>query len=611
MALVSLTALACSDGRNSGTATADVAVAFGQSAAYFTSSDNAIRPIAGKLPGEGEAVEKVITVKFSGAETVGLALNYEGTAPEGLYYSVNSGEAHAFNGGDIISAQVDGRDVEKRFRLMIWLSNDASGDIAGRSFTFTIAAKVKAHGSQSWDKTTLLAGNTVAGAQPEAYEWTEKAQAVASGGIEILTLDGAYDGEPINLVDLFDVPTLSATFTPTGGTAEEVTDPTAFAPNSSGTLVIDHNNGWYASSSLTAKVTAEASSMVKFSVEYPAWYRETDDIITVTAEGNGTTTTTAVPTLGGYAVKLKNGEYTSLTFTSARFRASVENESVTLSGVTVSPATDLTDETIAFAVTKLSASGTFAATYQGDGAFKLPKGNTNYYGFAGVDATEGFTVKYSMKSDTADQWLNGGFFFKTNSGYCSLMVYPSQGKAGKARLQLTQSTNTTFFNAVGVITTKNVSASTVGIDVEIAYYSEAFYIRIDGDFAVRLGAEMFTETRHCTSNACALYLSAAEWNNSKGGNGYSTIVPATFFGAATRTIGLRAIDTGCTFTGVQYALGNDAAKALIDDMREHAQNDDAVHGEAWATFGSEDVLSIAKPLEAVLPSKDEEKSERQ
>ena len=322
---------------------------------------------------------------------------------------------------------------------------------------------------------------------------------------------------------------------------------------------------------------------VEFEATYPSWYNETDDVLTVTAD----TDAPAIASYkgdGAYEVKLRRGTFGTVTVSSARFRVSDTVENKSFSNVAVSGGTNLTGGTpIVFTLIKLTASGTNNATYP-DGGIRLPSGNTNYYSFAGVEATEGFTIKYSMKAATANQWVNGGFFFNIGGTYYTLMVYSSQGLAGKARLQITQNTGTAFANCAGVITTKDVGAlSTAGITVEIAYYSEAFYVRIDGDFAVRFGKEIFASDRHCTSNACSLYFSDGEWKKATGqATGAGVITTATYFGAGTRTLGLRAADTACTFTGVEYALGNAAAKALVDDMRQHAKNDDAVHGSAWA-----------------------------
>ena len=634
--------LACGDGKKENEPTPSAvpaSVAFAQSTAYFTSADHAIRPIVGISPGEGEAVDKAITVKISGVETVGLALEFAGSAPDGLLYSVNSGEAHAFESGDIFSAAVDARATEKHMRLMIWLAPDADGDLADSSFTFTIVAKGKVHGSNTWDKTASMAGNTVTGATPDAYEWTAAAQKAAASGIAVTTLDGHYDGEPIDLTALFEEPRLSATFTPTGGAEAAVENPAQFAPVTSGTLTVRQENGWFVASPLTAQVTAEASFMVPFNVAYPAWYHETDDTITVTATGSTTTTVTAEPAESGYTVKLKNGAYTSLSFTSARFRASETAESATLANITVSGGADLTGETISFTLPKLGAADrgvqneTAPPTYNETGFTIVANENKKgiYYPLAGVTATEGFVIRYTYVS-TGTGWYGGGFCFRMGGYWYTIIPYAaSNGGTSLLRVVLCRSTAGTKLSGVEFASAylPPVSASTPALsagatlNVTIAYCDDAYYLRVNDACAVRISEVLFSTERLCNATGgvdgggCQIFLGDTNdaYNNivkSIGGeNGI-----AAFLGAGDRTLGFRSVDRNDTFTNIQYALGNEAAKETIAAMHELAKTKTQFRicehnpWPAWLEEGEEATLLI-KPLEAILPGKDEESSERE
>ena len=636
-ALTSFAVLACGNEETPPTAT-PVSVAFAQSTAYFTSADHTIRPIVGVMPGEGEGVDKAIAVKISGVETVGLALEFAGEAPDGLLYSVNSGEAHAFASGDIFSVAVDARDTEKRMRLMIWLAPDADGDLANNRFTFTLVAKGKAHGSNDWDKTASLTGNTVTGAQPDAYEWTAEARAAAEAGIEVLTLDGRYDGDPIDLTELFQEPTLSATFTPTGGTATEVADPTQFAPVVSGTLTVSHNNGWFSASPLTAQVTAEASFMVPFAVAYPTWYRETGDTITVTAVGESTTTVTAEPTEEGYAVKLKNGEYTSLTFTSARFRASASAECVALENITVSGETDLAGETIAFTLPKLGAGDggvqvETAPPVYNDTGFSLVANEAKkgiFYPLSGVTATEGFVIRYTYVA-TGTGWYGGGFCFKMGGYWYTIIPYAaSNGATSLLRVVLCRSTAGTKLSGVefASVYVPPVDASTPALaagatlNVTIAYDDGAYYMQVNDLCAVRISDVVFSTNRPCTATGgvdgggCSIFLSDVNnaYNNIRQSLGGDSGI-AAFLGAGARTLGFRSVDRNDTFTNIEYALGNEAAQETIARMYALAKTKTQFHiceHNPWPTWLEEtqEAQSLTKPLEAILPGK-EEKGDRE
>ena len=340
-----------------------------------------------------------------------------------------------------------------------------------------------------------------------------------------------------------------------------------------------------------------------FEANYPSWYKETDDVLTVTADSE----TPAVATAKGdgtFEVKLKRGSYSSVTVSSARFRVSATEENKEFGSVDVSGATNLTNGTaIKFEGIKMSNLPVAGyAEYTEDG-FKISGAtgnnaslyNNKYYTLADVDATEGFTIKYTMKTAAAggNVWPVGGFFFQKGNTVYSLMVYPSQGAKGAVRINPVQNAYGEWKNLYSVMTSKSVdnALNVDAITVEIAYYHESFYIRINDDFAVRFGADLFTADRSCNAKAhiagvdCPLYLSNLD-NFLKPATNYAGITPSEYFAAGTRTLGFRACDTTCTFTGVEYGLGNTVAKALIDDMQSkgHAKNDNAEHGGLWSNY---------------------------
>lgn len=108
--------------------------------AIFKTTDMALLPILGAVPVEGEAIEKVIVLKFSNATKVGIAFENEGSIPQGLMYSIDEGDAHRWQSGEVYAKDVRESDTELRVKLKVWLSGDAPIEIAGTVFQFNITA---------------------------------------------------------------------------------------------------------------------------------------------------------------------------------------------------------------------------------------------------------------------------------------------------------------------------------------------------------------------------------------------------------------------------------------------------------------------------------------
>ena len=79
------------------------------------------------------------------------------------------------------------------------------------------------------------------------------------------------------------------------------------------------------------------------------------------------------------------------------------------------------------------------------------------------------------------------------------------------------------------------------VTVTIVYYEEAYYIELDHSCTIKLTADMVP-------------------------NFAERVDVERFFGTGARKIGFRAAGTGATFSKVNYSIGNEAAKAAIEEM---------------------------------------------
>ena len=140
--VISLSFLGCNGENNVGGNTSEnvLTVALGQSTAYFTEDDVALYPILGDTPYEGEYVEKRIKIVFSNAEKIALAFRSENEIPAGLKFTVNNGEVKDFSSGEFYVADVEKADTELTVKIKMWLSKDASDQIADTQFGFSIEA---------------------------------------------------------------------------------------------------------------------------------------------------------------------------------------------------------------------------------------------------------------------------------------------------------------------------------------------------------------------------------------------------------------------------------------------------------------------------------------
>ena len=115
-------------------------VVLGQTAAYFTDDDVALYPIQGESPYEGEYIEKTIKVEFSGVTRIALAFESASAVPSGLKFTVNNGEVKDFALGEFYTAEVEEGETECKVKVKVWLAGDASEDLAGTAFEFSIKA---------------------------------------------------------------------------------------------------------------------------------------------------------------------------------------------------------------------------------------------------------------------------------------------------------------------------------------------------------------------------------------------------------------------------------------------------------------------------------------
>lgn len=108
--------------------------------AIFSATDMALLPISGDVPVKGESIEKVIVLKFSNATKVGIAFENKGSIPQGLMCSIDEGDAHQWQTGEVFVKDVRKSDTELRVKLNVWLSSNAPIEIAGTVFQFNITA---------------------------------------------------------------------------------------------------------------------------------------------------------------------------------------------------------------------------------------------------------------------------------------------------------------------------------------------------------------------------------------------------------------------------------------------------------------------------------------
>lgn len=84
--------------------------------------------------------------------------------------------------------------------------------------------------------------------------------------------------------------------------------------------------------------------------------------------------------------------------------------------------------------------------------------------------------------------------------------------------------------------------SSNSIDVEIVYYNEAYYVRLDHSSKIKLTAD------------------TALKNSER-------IHAEKFFKSGARKIGFRSAETGATFSKVNYSIGNEAALKSLEKMK--------------------------------------------
>lgn len=225
-----------------------------------------------------------------------------------------------------------------------------------------------------------------------------------------------------------------------------------------------------------------------------------------------------------------------------------------------------------------------------DDGFSIVRDNKLYYALNGATTSENFVVSYTMQSlgDSSDPWINGGFCFKVEDKWYSMLVYPDVRASGEAEIRVwfSQGDAGRFVNGGYAHTNIYVSEKYATINVKIAFYNGTFYVSV-GELGKTSSSVMITKERFeensCAKDCNSLWFDENNFNICKNGKTtasqeYAKIDTSVFFGKVERTLGFRCIDISNKFTNVSYAFGNDIVKSCVSEMSAYKK--DCLH-YAW------------------------------
>jgi len=195
----------------------------------------------------------------------------------------------------------------------------------------------------------------------------------------------------------------------------------------------------------------------------------------------------------------------------------------------------------------------------------MPKMTSRLFADEYCVATEGFSVSYTVQADRTDYlWVCAGGLYVEIDGvgvdsdsdaetpdeplWHNLVVYQNPKKAEKDAFACLHIIENGPFAKVDrnegaeFTTTLPFARAYNPIDVEIAYYDEAYYIQLDNTYQVKL---TYDDTYGYEEKALNL---------------------DKFFASGTRKLGFRSTNTGAEFSNISVKLGNEAALEAIKGM---------------------------------------------
>lgn len=184
--------------------------------------------------------------------------------------------------------------------------------------------------------------------------------------------------------------------------------------------------------------------------------------------------------------------------------------------------------------------------------------------FAESTAEAGFAVSYTVQSDNPEYtWIGAGGLYVELDGFevdtdddgvpdgnlwHNLVVYQDPKQSTRDAFACLHIIEKGVFaeqdrnEGAEYVTTLPFSVASNPIDVSIAYYDAAYYIMLDRTYKVKLTADLAYAQTNKT-----LYLNE-------------------FFAPRTRKIGFRSTNTPATFSTINVAIGDEAAREAIRDM---------------------------------------------
>ena len=180
--------------------------------------------------------------------------------------------------------------------------------------------------------------------------------------------------------------------------------------------------------------------------------------------------------------------------------------------------------------------------------------------FENGTAEEGFAVSYTVEGDRKDYlWVNSGGLYveQTDGTWHNIVIFHNPWKSevnidAYAQIWIVQGTtnpddeegNSFSQDSTGAsfLTTLPFSVSSNPINVEIAYYKEAYYFRLDKTYSVKLDADSdFADSIRIDVNK--------------------------LFVSGERKIGFRTAETPATFSKISCEIGDEAALKAIKSMK--------------------------------------------
>ncbi len=180
--------------------------------------------------------------------------------------------------------------------------------------------------------------------------------------------------------------------------------------------------------------------------------------------------------------------------------------------------------------------------------------------FENGTAEKGFTVSYTVEGDRKDYlWVNsGGLYVEQEDGtWHNIIIFHDPWKSevnvdAYAKIWIVQGTTNledeegnSFAQdstGAGFLTTLPFSVSSNPINVEIAYYKEAYYFRLDKTYSVKLDI-----------NSDIMDSIRIDINK--------------LFASGEKKIGFRTAETPATFNKISYEIGDEAALKAIKSMK--------------------------------------------